>query len=381
MLYRFARRSYTFDPAVKKMTSAVTNSLSIADFRSDTCTKPCDKMRDAMSKAVVGDEIYGDDPTTNKLHNDMAELLGKEAALTTTSGTQANLIAMMLMGDRIGSAVVIGNNSHLMYYERGGMSSIGGVFGFVLPNLANGEVCFDSIKYHVPSPNDVHKVDIRGISLESSQNNCGGRAIQPEYIKKVKAYAKKNKVKMHLDGARSWNAALYHGLSMKEYTKDFDLVNVCLSKGMGCPAMSVIAGTKADMERAKIFRKMLGGGMRQTGILSAAALVSLMDWEEKLSADNENARWMAEELVDVKALLNFDPSTTETNIVKFKLDPVAMKKIKLDHNGVNNKLKEDYGVWAGTGFHNDHIRLVTHRGTTREHCERAVTALKEILNK
>lgn len=171
---------------------------------------------------------------------------------------------------------------------------------------------------------------------------------------------------MHLDGARSWNAALYHGMTMKEYTKDFDLVNVCLSKGMGCPAMSVIAGSKADIDRALVFRKMLGGGMRQTGILSAAALVSLMDWEEKLSTDNLNAKWLGEEIADIKALKDFDPSLVETNIVKFKLDPIAMKKLKLDHNGVNAKLRE-HDIWAGTGFHNDHIRFVVHRGTPREH--------------
>lgn len=196
-----------------------------------------------MANAVVGDEIYGDDPTTNKLHRDVAEILGKEAALITTSGTQANLIAMMLLNERIGSAVVIGDNSHIMFYERGGMASIGNVFGYVLPNLADGTIDLKALKYHVPSPNDPHKVKITGISLESSMNNCGGRAIQPSYFKEVKQYAKKHKVKLHLDGARSWNAALHHGLSMKEYVKDFDIVNVCMSKGMGCPALSLIAGT------------------------------------------------------------------------------------------------------------------------------------------
>jgi threonine aldolase len=200
-------------------------------------------MRDAMANAVVGDEVYGDDPTTNKLHKDMAEILGKEAALITTSGTQANLISMMLMNDKIGSAVIIGSNSHIMYYERGGMASIGGVFGYILPNLPDGTIDMDALKYHVPSPDNPHKVKITGISLESSQNNCGGRAIQPAYISEVKKYAKKNKVKLHLDGARAWNSALYHGLSMKEYVKDFDILNVCMSKGMGCPALSVIAGT------------------------------------------------------------------------------------------------------------------------------------------
>jgi len=129
----------------------------------------------------------------------------------------------------------------------------------------------------------MHKVEIKGVSLESSQNNCGGRAIDPKYFSKVKKLTKKHKLKLHLDGARSWNAALYHNMTMKEYVKDFDLVNVCMSKGMSCPAYSVIAGSKKDMDRALVLRKMLGGGLRQTGVLSAACLVSLMDWEDVLT--------------------------------------------------------------------------------------------------
>lgn len=124
----------------------------------------------------------------------------------------------------------------------------------------------------------MHIVAVRGLSLESSQNNCGGRALRPEYISEVKKICKKNKIKMHLDGARSWNSSIYLGIDMKEMVSDFDIVNVCLSKGMGCPAGSIIAGSEADIKRAKVFRKMLGGGMRQTGVFSAAALVSLMDW-------------------------------------------------------------------------------------------------------
>lgn len=376
MLTRIIRRGYLNQ--INKSAKGA-SGLSVADYRSDTCSKPTDKMRDAMANCVVGDEVYGDDPTTNKLHNDMAELLGKEAALTTTSGTQANLIAMMLMGEKVGQAVVFGDNSHLMYYERGGIASIGNVFGYVLPNLDDGTIDMDKLTYHVPSPVDMHKVEIAGISLESSQNNCGGRAIQPAYFSKVAKYAKKHKVKLHLDGARAWNAALHHNMTMKEYVKDFDLVNVCMSKGMSCPAMSVIAGSKKDIDRAVVLRKILGGGMRQTGVLSAACLVSLMDWEEVLSKDNENCKFIADELAGVECL-HFDPNTVETNILKFKIDNKHMKKIKLDHQGVAKQLDQHYKIWCHTGFHNDHIRLVTHRWITREHCERTVKALKEVLH-
>lgn len=184
---------------------------------------------------------------------------------------------------------------------------------------------------------------------------------------------------MHLDGARSWNAALHHNMSMKEYVKDFDLVNVCMSKAMSCPAMSVIAGSKKDIDRAVTLRKILGGGMRQTGVLSAACLVSLMDWEEVLTIDNENCRFMANELADCEQII-FDPTTVDTNILRFTIDKQHMKKLKIDHNGVNKILKDDYNIWGGTGFFNDHIRLVTHRWVTREHCERSVKAIKEILH-
>jgi threonine aldolase len=143
-------------------------------------------MRDAMANAVVGDEIYGDDPTTNKLHKDVAELLGKEASLIVTSGTQANLISMMVIGEGHGNAVVMGDNSHIAVYERGGMASVAGVWGYQVPNMKDGTLCLDHLKYHIPSPDNEHKVLIKGVSLESSQNNCGGRAIKPEYIAKVK---------------------------------------------------------------------------------------------------------------------------------------------------------------------------------------------------
>ena len=193
---------------------------------------------------------------------------------------------MMLIAQRKGEAVIIGDNSHIAHYERGGMSGIGSVFPVVLQNHPDGTISLDDIKHNVPHVNDQHIVHIAGISLESSQNNCSGRALLPEYIARVKKVTKKNKIKLHLDGARSWNSALFLGITMKEMVKDFDVVNVCLSKGMGCPAGSMIAGTEEDIKRARVIRKMLGGGMRQTGILSACALVSLMDWEDRLLLDN-----------------------------------------------------------------------------------------------
>lgn len=313
-----------------------------------------------MANAVLGDEVFGDDPTTNKLNKDIAELLGKEAAILTSSGTQANLIAMMLIANQKGEAVIIGDNSHIAHYERGGMSSIGSVFPRVIQNLPDGTLDLHQIKHEVPSADDTHIVRVAGISLESSQNNCSGRALLPEYISSVKKITKKNKLKLHLDGARAWNAAIFLGISMKEMVKDFDIVNICLSKGMGCPAGSMIAGSHEDIKRARVLRKMLGGGMRQTGILSACGLVSLMDWEEKLLLDNQNAKFLATELASIPGVL-IDPDTVDTNIVRFKIDDRVLKKIKLDHNGLKMKLREDHQILCTSGFHNNNIRLVTHR--------------------
>lgn len=167
-------------------------------------------------------------------------------------------------------------------------------------------------------------------------------------------------------------------MTMKEMVKDFDIVNVCLSKGMGCPAGSMIAGSEEDIKRARVIRKMLGGGMRQTGVLSACALVSLMDWEEKLLLDNKNAKFLATELASIPGIL-IDPATIDTNIVRFSVDEKVLKKVKLDHDGLKNKLREDHHILCTSGFHNNNIRLVTHRQALRPHCEKALGALKSIL--
>ena len=219
-------------------------------------------MRDAMANAVVGDDMYDDDPTTKKLEKDMAEVLGKEAALLTPSGVQANTIAMMVAAPKRGDCIVMGNQSHLMHYERGGLACAGGVLPWIVKNLPDGTMPLDEIAYPINNAVNEHIPPVTGISLESSMNNCSGKVLRMDYISKVKKLAKKRKCKMHLDGARSWNAAMYLGLEMKEMMKDFDIVNVCLSKGLGCPIGSIIAGTEKDMIEARNIRKMLGGAMR-----------------------------------------------------------------------------------------------------------------------
>ena len=183
---------------------------------------------------------------------------------------------------------------------------------------------------------------------------------------------------MHLDGARSWNASLALGLEMKEMVKDFDIVNVCFSKGMGCPMGSMIAGSNAEIERAKVFRKMLGGAMRQTGIISACALVSLMDWQDKLTIDNHNAKFLAEELAQIPGI-RCDPSVVDTNILYLTVEEKKLKQLKTDHRGIHKKILEEFKCNFMVGFYNEYFRFVTHRDVTRADCETVVKAFKTVL--
>lgn len=208
-------------------------------------------------------------------------------------------------------------------------------------------------------------------------NNMSGKVLRMDYIKKVKKIAKKRKAKLHLDGARSWNASVFLGIPMKEMLADFDLVSVCLSKGMGCPIGSLVVGTEKDIWAARNYRKMLGGAMRQTGIFAACGLVSLMDWEEKIAQDNLNAAWLANELAEIPGVL-CDPHSVETNILRFTFDPAVMKKMRCDYHGFVGRLKEEESILANSGFANDYVRFVTHRDVSRAQCEKVVKVIKRM---
>lgn len=189
---------------------------------------------------------------------------------------------------------------------------------------------------------------------------------------------KKKKVTLHLDGARCWNAALYLGVNMKTYTKDFDLISACFSKGMGCPAGSLIIGSHSAINEARNLRKMLGGGMRQgAGIMSVCGNIALDDWEEKLTADNQNAKWMAKELAGIKGVC-LNPEEVETNIVRFTFEPKVLKDLKTDYSEISKRLYDDK-VWVTIGFMKNNIRAVTHRDVSRTDCEKLVSAVKAVL--
>ena len=224
-----------------------TASQSFIDLRSDTVTRPSQKMFDAMRSSALGDDGRSDCPTTIKLQKVVADLFGKEAALLTPSGIMANNINLKLMAGLSGESVILGSNSHIINNERGAVSSFAGIMPWIVPNEPDGTMPLDKITRKASMAENEHIVPAQGISLESSHNGCNGRVLRPDYVTKVKRIAKRHKAKLHLDGARSWNAAVFLDLPMKEMLKEFDLVSVCLSKGLGCPIGSLVVGSEKDI--------------------------------------------------------------------------------------------------------------------------------------
>ena len=282
------------------------------DLRSDTVTKPTDAMRRAMAEAEVGDDVYGEDPTVNRLEALAAELLGKEAALFVASGTMGNLISLLCHGER-GDEVIVGDNAHIFYYEQGGMAAVGGMQPRTVPNLADGTMALDMIE-HAIRGEDEHFPRSRIIALENTHNRCGGRVLTPSYTDAVGALAHAHGLVLHIDGARLWNAAVAQQVSPARLVAEADSVSCCLSKGLAAPVGAVIAGSALFIKRARRNRKLLGGGMRQAGVIAAAGIVALMEMVERLADDHANARALANGLAQIDGL-SAEPSAVESNIV------------------------------------------------------------------
>ncbi|KAJ4834156.1 putative low-specificity L-threonine aldolase 1 [Turnera subulata] len=285
------------------------------DLRSDTVTKPTEAMRAAMANAEVDDDVLGADPTASRLENEMAKIMGKEAALFVPSGTMGNLISVLVHCNIRGSEVILGDISHIHIYENGGISTIGGVHPRTVKNNPDGTMDIDLIEAAIRDPRgEIVFPTTRLICLENSQANCGGRCLSAEYTDKVGELAKKHGLKLHIDGARIFNASVALGVPVHRLVQAADSVSVCLSKGLGAPVGSVIVGSKSFIAKAKILRKTLGGGMRQVGILCAAALVAIQENVRKLEDDHKKAKVLAEGLSQIKGL-KVDVAAVETNII------------------------------------------------------------------
>ncbi|GMP68087.1 hypothetical protein CsSME_00027823 [Camellia sinensis var. sinensis] len=289
------------------------------DLRSDTVTKPSESMRVAMAKAEVDDDVLGHDPTAFRLETEMARITGKEAALFVPSGTMGNLISVLVHCDVRGSEVILGDNSHIHIYENGGISTIGGVHPRTVKNNKDGTMDIDLIEAAIRDPRMAICYPItRLICLENTHANTGGRCLPVEYIDKVGELAKKHGLKLHIDGARIFNASVALGVPVHRLVQAADSVSVCLSKGLGAPVGTAIVGSKDFIARAKRLRKTLGGGMRQVGVLCAAALVALKENVGKLDGDHKKAKTLAEGLSKIKGL-KADVTSVETNIVYFDI--------------------------------------------------------------
>jgi threonine aldolase len=283
------------------------------DFRSDTVTKPTQAMRDAMANAPVGDDVYGDDPTVNELEAWAAERHGFDAAMFTTSGTQANLLGLMAHCQR-GDEYLCGQQAHNYKYEAGGAAVLGSIQPQPIENNPDGTLDFGKLKAAI-KPDDSHFARTKLLSLE---NTINGKVLPLSYLAEARTFVDEHGLNLHLDGARVYNAAVALDVDVIEIAKHFDSMTICLSKGLGAPIGSLLLGSRAFIERARRLRKMVGGGMRQAGILAAAGKLALTEQVAQLATDHSNAKKLAEGLNDIPGF-SVNAEFVQTNIVFAKL--------------------------------------------------------------
>jgi threonine aldolase len=329
--------------------------MAVIDLRSDTVTLPTAAMREAIAHAKLGDDVFGEDPTINRLEAMMAERTGMEAGLLVTSGTMGNIASVLTHCAR-GEEVILGDCSHIFINEAGGMSALGGIFPHTIPNQPDGTLRMEDIEAAIRADN-IHFPRTRLICLENTHNRCYGAALTPEYTAAVVALARRRGLLVHLDGARIFNAAVSLGVDCRELTRGVDSVNVCLSKGLAAPVGSVICGNREFIGRARRTRKMLGGGMRQAGIIAAAGIVALEQMVDRLAEDHANARRLAEGIAAIEGLAT-DPARVRTNILYCDLaggrfsdgefiGRLAEKGLRLSHTGpARFRMLTHYGIGA-----------------------------------
>ncbi|MCG0276009.1 MAG: low-specificity L-threonine aldolase [Thermosediminibacteraceae bacterium] len=337
------------------------------DLRSDTVTLPTQEMREAMYRAEVGDDVYGEDPTVKKLEEMAAEIMGKEAAMFVTSGTQGNQVSIMTH-THPGEEIILEEKSHIFTYEVGGIGYLAGVQARLIPGK-KGVMDPSDIEAAIRE-NDIHFPKTSLICVENTHNRAGGTVIPLDILKKTYEVAKKHGIPVHMDGARIFNAATFLGVPVKEIARYADSVMFCLSKGLCAPVGSIVAGSKEFIERARKFRKMLGGGLRQAGFLAAAGIVALEKMTGRLKEDHENARLLAEGLNAIPGIF-IDMETVQTNIV---ICDISGLRINADEFA-KRLFKKGIKVNGGSGYQ---VRFVTHYGIDRNDILTTVEAVKEI---
>jgi len=297
--------------------TAMTAASDRIDLRSDTLTQPTPAMREAMASAAVGDDVFDEDPTVHRLQELAATMLGHEAGLFVSSGTMGNLTAMLAHCGR-GDEVILGNECHILHYEQGGIAALGGIVPRTLPTQPDGSLRLEEIEAAIRA-DDVHFPVTRVIALENTHNRMGGTVQTVAYMEQAAALARSRGLKLHLDGARLFNAAIALGVPVNALSRPANSVSLCLSKGLSAPVGSVLVGEKSFIARARRARKALGGGMRQAGVLAAAGIVALEQMTTRLAEDHANARILADGIAATPGL-NVDAASVVTNIVFFELD-------------------------------------------------------------
>ena len=338
--------------------------MTAIDLRSDTVTKPTDEMRRAMAAAEVGDDVFGEDPSINELQERSAALLGKEAGLLTSSGTMSNLIATLAWSSK-GDEIIMGDQAHMFWNESAGQAALGGVQTRLVPNDELGRINPDDVAAAIRPPGNLHFPRTSMVCLENTHNRCSGQALTPEDTKAVCDVAHAAGVPVHLDGARIFNASVALEVPPVELTRDVDDLSFCLSKSLSCPVGSVLVGSQEFIDNAKRWRKMLGGGMRQAGILAAAGLVALDTMIDRLAEDHQNARRLAQGLANIDGL-SVDPESIQTNIVFFEVDEDLGTAADLIAALKNHGVLVSYPGKQS-------IRMVTHRHISPEDIEEALS--------
>lgn len=336
-----------------------TNKTHLIDLRSDTVTLPSESMREAIHHAEVGDDVMGEDPTVNQLELHAAKLLGKESALFVTSGTQGNLLSVMSHCGR-GEEFIAGSTSHLCRWEAGGTSVLGSVCPQPIEFESDGTLDLEKVKKAI-KPDDSHFAITKLLALE---NTLGGKVLPLNYLKKASDFAKAHRLKIHLDGARVFNAAVFLKVPVKEIAQYFDSITFCLSKGLGAPVGSLICGDQLFIERARRLRKMVGGGMRQAGILAAAGLYALEHHIARLEEDHQNAAYLAQELSKIDRL--HGKVQAHTNMVFINAGSEGFTAIP--------HFLRSKGIVIHGG---EILRLVTHLNVTREGIKTVLLAFNE----
>ena len=342
------------------------------DLRSDTVTMPSKEMKEYMFSAPLGDDVFGEDPSINTLEDKASQLFGKESALFVPSGTMANLIAVLSHCNR-GEEILVGDKSHIFKYEAGGTSVFGGLLSHQLPNNYDGTIDIEKIIAGINNTNDSHHATTRLLCLENTHNFCFGSAIDTSYFDQVKQAISPYKIKLHIDGARIFNAVVALKKPAKELAQTADSITCCLSKGLSCPSGSLIMGNKNFIIKARRLRKALGGGMRQAGILAAAGIYALDNMIDRLDEDHKNAKILGQELQNINNL-KIDSDKIFTNLIFFHIEDTNLTDKQFINQLLEHNIKIDL-----KGNHK--FRIATHYDFTNNDIEKVIKTIKFVLNK